>query len=91
MIVRNQVGTIGLHYAAAVIIAILMAFPFYWMATSALKTNDEIWQFPPTFWPHDALWSNFRDAWSAAHLLGTCGTVSSFLYASSSFRRSIPG
>lgn len=24
-------------------IALLMAFPFYWMVTSALKTNDEIW------------------------------------------------
>jgi multiple sugar transport system permease protein len=46
--------------------AIVMAFPFYWMTTSALKTNDEIWQFPPTFWPKTAIWSNFADAWHAA-------------------------
>ncbi|OXS54028.1 ABC transporter permease [Cohnella sp. CIP 111063] len=46
--------------------AIAMAFPFYWMATSALKTNDEIWRFPPTLWPQEALWSNFADAWQAA-------------------------
>ena len=62
---RLKLGPIGVSVIAAVF-AILMAFPFYWMATSALKTNDEIWQFPPTFWPHDALWSNFRDAWNAA-------------------------
>lgn len=46
--------------------ALAMAFPFYWMAMSALKTNDEIWQFPPTLWPHDPLWRNFADAWDAA-------------------------
>ena len=46
--------------------AIAMAFPFYWMATSALKTNDEIWRFPPTLWPQEALWGNFAEAWQAA-------------------------
>lgn len=46
--------------------AILMAFPFYWLVMSALKTNDEIWQFPPTLWPKDPLWGNFAEAWQAA-------------------------
>jgi len=44
----------------------VMAFPFYWMITSALKTNDEIWQFPPTFWPSSPQWSNFLSAWLEA-------------------------
>lgn len=47
-------------------IALIMAFPFYWMVTSALKTNDEIWQSPPTIWPKDPLWSNFSAAWHEA-------------------------
>lgn len=46
--------------------AILMAFPFYWLVISALKTNDEIWQFPPTLWPASPLWGNFAEAWQAA-------------------------
>lgn len=46
--------------------ALAIAFPFYWMVTSALKTNDEIWQFPPTLWPAEPLWSNFADAWQSA-------------------------
>lgn len=46
--------------------AILMAFPFYWLVMSALKTNDEIWQFPPTLWPEIPLWGNFAEAWQAA-------------------------
>jgi multiple sugar transport system permease protein len=46
--------------------AILMAFPFYWLVMSALKTNDEIWQFPPSLWPESPLWGNFAEAWQAA-------------------------
>lgn len=46
--------------------AVVMAFPFYWLVISALKTNDEIWQFPPALWPETPLWGNFADAWLAA-------------------------
>lgn len=46
--------------------SLIMAFPFYWMATSALKSNDEIWQFPPTIWPHSPQWGHFAEAWAAA-------------------------
>ncbi|RXZ81293.1 carbohydrate ABC transporter permease [Paenibacillaceae bacterium] len=52
-----------LLFAAA---SLLMAFPFYWMVTSALKTNDEIWRSPPTLWPEAGLWRNFSEAWNAA-------------------------
>jgi multiple sugar transport system permease protein len=48
------------------LVGAVMAFPFYWMVTSGLKTNAEIWQFPPTFWPKAARWINFADAWQAA-------------------------
>lgn len=47
-------------------VSLIMAFPFYWMATSALKSNDEIWQFPPTLWPHSPKWGQFAEAWVAA-------------------------
>ncbi|MGG6310011.1 carbohydrate ABC transporter permease [Paenibacillus macerans] len=46
--------------------SLLMAFPFYWMVTSALKSNDEIWQFPPTIWPQSPKWGQFAEAWAAA-------------------------
>ncbi|MBW7461064.1 carbohydrate ABC transporter permease, partial [Paenibacillus sepulcri] len=46
-----------------VLVGAVMAFPFYWMVTSGLKTNDEIWQFPPTFWPDAPKWGNFLEAW----------------------------
>lgn len=60
-----RVGKLTRHLFFAAI-ALIMAFPFYWMVTSALKTNDEIWQSPPTIWPKDPLWSNFSAAWHEA-------------------------
>ncbi|MBW5448764.1 ABC transporter permease subunit [Cohnella sp. CFH 77786] len=62
---QGKLGRISAHALLAAA-ALIMAFPFYWMATSALKTNDEIWRFPPTLWPQSPLWSNFADAWNAA-------------------------
>ncbi|QGQ93576.1 carbohydrate ABC transporter permease [Paenibacillus psychroresistens] len=56
----------ALHYLALSIISVLMTFPFFWMVSSALKTNDEIFAFPPTLWPAHPLWGNFLDAWHAA-------------------------
>ncbi|WP_338553804.1 carbohydrate ABC transporter permease [Paenibacillus sp. KS-LC4] len=57
---------LALRHISLLAIALAMAFPFYWMMTSALKTNDEIWQFPPTLWPEVPLWSNYAEAWLAA-------------------------
>jgi len=62
---RWNVGTL-LRYIMLTIISLMMAFPFYWMIMSGFKTNDEIFRFPPTFWPETFLWSNYVDAWHAA-------------------------
>lgn len=61
----TQVARLSRHLFFAAV-ALLMAFPFYWMVTSALKTNDEIWRSPPTLWPETALWGNFTEAWNQA-------------------------
>jgi multiple sugar transport system permease protein len=36
--------------------------PFYWMVISALKTNTELTQFPPSLIPGAWAWNNFVDA-----------------------------
>ncbi|WP_397334058.1 carbohydrate ABC transporter permease [Paenibacillus macerans] len=56
----------ALRYLLVAAASLLMAFPFYWMVTSALKSNDEIWQFPPTLWPQSPKWGQFAEAWVAA-------------------------
>lgn len=57
---------IALRHLLLAAASLLMAFPFYWMVTSALKSNDEIWQFPPTLWPQSPEWGQFAEAWVAA-------------------------
>ena len=51
------------RHVLLLVCAVGMAFPFYWMATSALKTNDEIWSFPPVFWPSVPQWHQYAEAW----------------------------
>jgi multiple sugar transport system permease protein len=39
--------------------------PMYWMLVTALKSDHELSQFPPTLWPHAAVWNNFDQATKA--------------------------
>jgi multiple sugar transport system permease protein len=34
--------------------------PFYWMLALGLKSNSELAIYPPTLWPHDPQWGNFK-------------------------------
>lgn len=47
-------------------ISIITFFPFIWMLSSALKTKDEIFNFPPTLIPQVAQWSNFINVFKEA-------------------------
>jgi multiple sugar transport system permease protein len=55
-----------LGLALKVLVVLLMAvgflFPLYWMVTMGLKGKDEIMLYPPTLFPHRAVWSNFVKA-----------------------------
>ena len=37
--------------AVSVIILCVLLFPIYWIVVTSLKTEQEIFQIPPTFWP----------------------------------------
>lgn len=41
--------------------ALTMVVPFIWMISTALKTNLEVFTFPPTFIPEVPQWNNFTD------------------------------
>jgi len=47
-------------------VAVVIAFPFYWMLTTALKSFFEATLFPPTLFPAEAHPENFVQAWEAA-------------------------
>lgn len=47
---------------------LLVAFPFFWMVSTALKTLPEALAFPPRWIPQAPQWINFATAWQAASL-----------------------
>jgi len=60
-------------YVLLVIFAIWTLFPFYWMASTSLKLEDEYWSIPPTWIPMNPNWRNYE------LFTTTLGIVSSFL------------
>ncbi|WP_372349135.1 carbohydrate ABC transporter permease [Streptomyces sp. KL116D] len=63
--VRRRAGRAGL-YVLLVLVAAVTAGPLYWLVSSALKTNPDIYSYPTHWIPTDLRWSNFSDAWNAA-------------------------
>jgi sn-glycerol 3-phosphate transport system permease protein len=53
-------------YAAMILLVVAIGAPIYWMITASVKTNREVFTFPPQWLPTDPHWSNYRDAWNAA-------------------------
>jgi multiple sugar transport system permease protein len=56
----------GLSYTGLVLVALLFLFPFFWMISNAVRSNDEVLAVPPRLLPTTYHWENFIEAW--AHL-----------------------
>ena len=57
--------TVAKHLVLSAV-AVVIAFPFYWMLTTALKSFFEATLFPPTLFPSQLHPENFAQAWAAA-------------------------
>lgn len=44
-----------------IVIVFLFLFPVFWMIITAFKTQSEIFQSPPTFWPNEFQFDSFRE------------------------------
>jgi N,N'-diacetylchitobiose transport system permease protein len=66
---RSRVGTI-IANSVAIAIAVVMAFPAYWMVNTALKPSNEILTFTPHFFPSHPTLVNFGSALRAPLFLG---------------------
>ncbi|MGV9798558.1 carbohydrate ABC transporter permease [Mycobacterium sp. NPDC003449] len=53
-------------YAMLAVAAALFLIPMYWLFSSALKDESEIYQYPLQLVPSSLRWQNFGDAWNAA-------------------------
>lgn len=46
-------------------VSLLSIFPFLWLLSTALKGSDEnIFQYPPVFFPQSPTWENFKGVWN---------------------------
>lgn len=56
---RSRVYPALAHYAALAMLGALSLFPFLWMVSTSLKTNQEIFRWPPSLFPEVAQWPNY--------------------------------
>src|SRR5207245_415243 len=62
---RPRIGTIAKH-AVLIAVAVLVAYPFYFMLTSSFKDVLEAARTPPTIFPTEFHPENYTDAWNRA-------------------------
>jgi|PlaIllAssembly_1097288.scaffolds.fasta_scaffold145049_2 ABC-type glycerol-3-phosphate transport system permease component len=51
-----------LRYALLIIGSIIFLAPIFWMLSSSLKPDYQIFSTPPTWWPSPMRWQNYREA-----------------------------
>jgi multiple sugar transport system permease protein len=64
---RNLGGV--LTYALLFAGAALMLLPFWWMLVTSVRLPDEVYAFPPNFWPNVWHWENYAAVVKAAPFL----------------------
>ena len=60
---RAKQGRRILTLLAACLIAGIILYPFCWVLSTALKSDSELFVFPPKLIPSQIIWGNFADAW----------------------------
>ena len=96
---RNWPGVIG-RYIILIALAASFMLPFYWMASSALKDDNQVYTVPPVWIPIPAHIINFWNAWNVQNfnlfafntifkyaIPATIGTVLSSALVAYSFAR----
>ncbi len=45
--------------------AMVIMVPFFWMISTSLKAQGNLYLYPPQWIPNPVQWSNFREVWDA--------------------------
>jgi multiple sugar transport system permease protein/sn-glycerol 3-phosphate transport system permease protein len=64
---RRRIGSRAtwLSIAALTLGAMVIMVPFYWMISTSLKAQGNLYLYPPQWIPNPIVWSNFREVWEA--------------------------
>jgi len=56
---RRKVRRLALRYVLAIVITVVFLFPVYWMSMTSFKRPDEIFAYPPVWYPADLQLENY--------------------------------
>jgi multiple sugar transport system permease protein len=59
---KQPAARVALSHLALIVIGLFFALPFYWLVSTALKTDTQIFRIPPVWIPHPIVWENFPKA-----------------------------
>ncbi|HJT12273.1 MAG TPA: carbohydrate ABC transporter permease [Dongiaceae bacterium] len=59
-LLRRPGTQLTLRYAAAIALTLFFIFPVYWLFIISFKTPDEIFAFPPVWYPESIQFANYR-------------------------------
>ena len=54
-----------LKYTVLIVLAVSFLLPFYWMVSSAVKDDAQVYVVPPIWFPSPQFWENFWNAWNS--------------------------
>src|SRR5512139_4076904 len=62
---RNHATGAWVKYTVLLFLGAIWLLPFYWMATSAVKNDQQVFVVPPVWVPNPPRWENMAEAWGA--------------------------
>ncbi|WP_243075501.1 carbohydrate ABC transporter permease [Microbacterium sp. SS28] len=65
----KQRGLRILGYTVLTLAAIGLLMPFFWMVMSSLKSANEVFSVPITWFPETFVWQNYLDIWTESGML----------------------
>ena len=60
----NKAAKIVVMYILLGVGAFIFLLPLFWMISTSLKTQPEVYVFPPKFFPETFHWQNFPEGWT---------------------------
>src|SRR3954453_3978765 len=60
----SEIIRVILVYGLLILLSLIFLFPLFWMVTTALKPESQIFLWPPQWIPKPFQWSNFQEAFS---------------------------
>lgn len=55
----SRIGVELLHYGVLIALGIVFGFPFYWLVTTSLKVDTQLFVVPPILFPDPINWRNY--------------------------------